>query len=408
MNPAPCAFDPVDEAHTLESILSLFVCEKNYSMGDYRNISGMGITVNAGANSSALPLDLSGFQAAITSATNLTANIVTAAALKFSSYFTVTSYDAWGTIFPLINYFYDGTSWETLEIRPAPAAQTGALIQLKKNGHQVGVYGSTTGINTPVVTLGTGSGSSTRVYGDLVLDKGWSNAKVLGQRTGDGQLFPVVELSYVNGTLADQVALKEPNGYGIQANKSGVSLLGPNGQSASISSTGFSVSSPATMSLLMPFWKYTLSADVNPGDAGMLISGSESAVPFDLLTVGQGTNPMQGTLININGYNYAGYKNIGTTTLLLHVTYQVTFTSNNYGWRRSAIVATSNRRYGAIQTAPVVGAPTIHNGSSVFTLAPGGGFTLLCYQNSGNNIGYLTTHETTNEATHIHVALISY
>ena len=67
-------------------------------MGDYRNISGMGITVNAGASSSALPLDLSGFQAAITSATNLTANIVTAAALKFSSYFTVTSYDAWGTI----------------------------------------------------------------------------------------------------------------------------------------------------------------------------------------------------------------------------------------------------------------------------------------------------------------------
>jgi hypothetical protein len=222
-------------------------------------------------------------------------------------------------------------------------------------------------------------------------------------------LFPFVELSYAGGTLGDQVALKDPDGNGVQANRSGVSLLAPGGQSVTLTSSGLTTSSPAAISLLMPFWKYTLSSDVNPGDAGMLISGQESAVPFNLMTVGQGTNTLSTTDINIKGYNYKGYKNISSRTILLHVSYQVTFSSNNYGMRRAAIMVTSNSKYGALQTAPVVGAPTILSGSSVFTLAAGEGFALICWQNSGSNLGYLNIHDSDGgEATHIHVAQITY
>ena len=378
-------------------------------MSSYRNISGMGIEVNAGASSNALPLDLSGFQTALTSASSIALNTLTLAALKFASYFTVQAPDAWGALFPVLNYFYDSSRWETVEIRPAPSNQTAASIQISKNGHQVNISGAITRINTPAVTLGTGASSNTRVYGDLVLDKGWSQAKIHGQRTGDGAQFPIVELSYEGETLGDQVALKDPYGTGIQANMSGVSLLAPGGQSVSLSSSGLTTSSPAALSLLMPFWKYTLSGDVNPGDAGMLITGQESAVPFDLMTVGQGINPMYTTTINIKGYNYTGYKNISSRTILLHVSYQVTFSSNNYGLRRAAIMVTSNRKYGALQTAPVVWAPTFLSGSSVFSLAAGGGFALIRWQNSGDNLGYLNVHDSDGgEATHIHVAQITY
>jgi hypothetical protein len=169
-------------------------------MSSYRNISGMGITVNAGASSNGLPLDLSNFQTALTSASSIALNTLTLAALKFTSYFSVQAPDAWGVLFPVLNYFYDSSRWETIEIRAAPANQTTASIQISKYDHQINISGGITRIKTPTVLLGTNASSNTRVFGDLILDKGWSQAKIHGQRTADGALFPFVELSYAGGT----------------------------------------------------------------------------------------------------------------------------------------------------------------------------------------------------------------
>ncbi len=382
-------------------------------MSSFRNISGMGIEVNAGASSSALPLDLSGFQTTITSATNIALNTLTAAALKFVGYFTVQAYDAWGTLFPLISYFYDGSGWETLEIRPAPAGQTAASIQLKKNGHQVAIYGSTTGINTGTVTLGNGSSANTRVYGDLILDKGWSSGRINGQRTGDGVQFPIVELSFVNGTVRDQVSLKDPNGYGIQVNATGASLIGPNGQSASINGTGFSTSGNLTVGgvisggIAFSLIKYVLIGDMTTGSY-LAQPNLETVVPFPVVQIFQGTNPVTQTSVTIGGkaWDY-GYKNTSGKTILLLVSYQITMNTigmaNGVGYRTACLLAPLARRLAqtSVQACPDI--PTILSSSAVILLNPDEGFVPLTMQGGTNAAGYLDSFNGTVRNTYLQI-----
>jgi hypothetical protein len=189
-----------------------------------RNIAGFGIEVLTGSSGFS-SFDLSGLQPLITSATNLMMNVLQVVAFKIGSYSTgaIQMQDAFGTWFEGIRMFYHTDYWECVQMQ-APASS--AAVTVRKNGSRVDLDGGTTYINTPTTQIGTGSTNTTRIVGDLILDKGWTFGAIKAQAVG-GSLWEMLKCAYIDVAKNVRVSLKEPtNNHGLEIDAGGNTIDG--------------------------------------------------------------------------------------------------------------------------------------------------------------------------------------